>query len=82
MATEVEIEYARQLRGRAPGFDRIRFMSSGTEAVMAALKAARAFTGRQKIAKIEGTYHGAFFSLVAARGESAQRSAWSVSCYC
>ncbi len=60
MATEIEIEYARQLRARAPGFERIRFMNSGTEAVMAGLKASRAYTGRHKIAKIEGTYHGGY----------------------
>jgi glutamate-1-semialdehyde 2,1-aminomutase len=60
MATRVEIDFARQLRARAPGFEKMRFMNSGTEAVMAALKAARAYTGRPKIAKIEGTYHGAY----------------------
>jgi len=60
LATEVEIEFARHLCGRVKGFDRIRFMNSGTEAVMAALKAARAFTGRSRMAKVEGTYHGAY----------------------
>ena len=60
MATEAEIIFARHLCGRSPSFDKIRFVNSGTEAVMAALKAARAFTDRPKIAKIEGTYHGAY----------------------
>lgn len=60
MATEAEIEYARHLCGRSPSFDKVRFMNSGTEAIMAALKAARAFTGRPKIAKVEGAYHGAY----------------------
>lgn len=60
MATEVEIDYARHLCGRSPSFDKIRFMNSGTEAVMTALKAARAFTGRPGFAKIEGTYHGSY----------------------
>ncbi len=60
MATEVEIEHARHLCGRSPGFEKIRFVNSGTEAVMAALKAARAFTGRSRVAKVEGTYHGAY----------------------
>lgn len=60
MATELEIRHARHLCGRAPGFDRIRFMNSGTEAIMAALKAARAHTGRPRIAKVEGTYHGSY----------------------
>lgn len=60
MATEVEIEFAQHLCGRSDGFDKIRFVNSGTEAVMTALKAARAFTGRSRIAKAEGTYHGAY----------------------
>ena len=60
MATEVEVEYARHLCGRSPGFEKVRFVNSGTEAVMAAVKVARAFTGRARIAKVEGTYHGAY----------------------
>ena len=60
MATEVEIDFAQHLCGRSPSFDKIRFVNSGTEAVMAALKAARAFTGRPRIAKVEGTYHGGY----------------------
>jgi glutamate-1-semialdehyde 2,1-aminomutase len=60
MATEVEVEYARHLCGRSPSFGRIRFVNSGTEAVMAGMKAARAFTGRPRIAKAEGAYHGSY----------------------
>lgn len=60
LATEVEIDYAQELCGRAPSFGKVRFMNSGTEAVMAGLKAARAFTGRAKVAKVEGSYHGAY----------------------
>jgi glutamate-1-semialdehyde 2,1-aminomutase len=60
MATEQEIEYAAFLVGRVPAFDKIRFVNSGTEAVMSCLKAARAFTGRSKIAKVEGAYHGLY----------------------
>ena len=60
MATEAEISFAEHLCSRSPTFDKIRFMNSGTEAVMAGLKAARAFTGRSKIAKVEGAYHGAY----------------------
>ena len=44
----------------ASGFERIRFVNSGTEAVLCCLKAARAFTGRPKIAKVEGAYHGIY----------------------
>jgi glutamate-1-semialdehyde 2,1-aminomutase len=60
MPTESEILLAELLVGRVPGIERIRFANSGTEAVMMALKAARAFTGRPKIAKIEGAYHGSY----------------------
>lgn len=60
MATEIELRYAEYLCSRSPGFDQLRFVNSGTEAVMGALKAARAFTGRSKIAKVEGTYHGLY----------------------
>jgi len=60
LATEIEIEYARLLCGRSTGFDKIRFMNSGTEAIMTAVKATRAFTGRTRIAKAEGTYHGSY----------------------
>ena len=60
MATEAEIVYAEHLCGRAPSFEKIRFVNSGTEAVMSALKASRAYTGRAKIAKAEGAYHGLY----------------------
>ena len=59
-ATEVEIDYAQLLCDRVPSFDKIRFVNSGTEAVMAMLKASRAYTGKAKIAKVEGAYHGAY----------------------
>jgi glutamate-1-semialdehyde 2,1-aminomutase len=60
MATEIEIRYAEHLLGRNPSFEKLRFVNSGTEAVMAGLKASRAFTGRHKIAKAEGAYHGKY----------------------
>ncbi len=60
MATEAEVEYATLLCERVPSFDKIRFVNSGTEAVMAMLKASRAYTGKAKIAKVEGAYHGAY----------------------
>jgi glutamate-1-semialdehyde 2,1-aminomutase len=60
MATEAEIRLAELLCERVPSFDRIRFGNSGTEAVMGAIKAARAFTGRPMIAKVEGAYHGTY----------------------
>ena len=60
LATEVEVDYAEYLVSRNPAFDKIRFVNSGTEAVMAAIKCARAFTGRPKLAKVEGAYHGVY----------------------
>lgn len=60
MGTEAEIELAELLVERIPSIERIRFCNSGTEAVMGAIKAARAFTGRPLIAKIEGAYHGTY----------------------
>jgi len=60
MATEAEVRYAEHMCSRSPNFDKIRFVNSGTEAVMAGMKAARAYTGRPKIAKVEGSYHGAY----------------------
>ncbi len=60
LATEVEIRFAEHLVGRNDGFDKVRFVNSGTEAIMGSLKAARAYTGRYKIAKVEGAYHGLY----------------------
>jgi glutamate-1-semialdehyde 2,1-aminomutase len=60
LPTASEIELAELLASRLPGVDQVRFTNSGTEAVMMALKAARAFTGRPKIAKCEGAYHGSY----------------------
>ena len=60
IGTEAEVLYAEHLCARVPGFDKIRFVNSGSEAIMAAIKASRAFTGRPKIAKVEGAYHGGY----------------------
>ncbi|MEQ9617132.1 MAG: aspartate aminotransferase family protein [Phycisphaerales bacterium] len=60
LATEVEVEFAEHLCSRTPGFDKLRFVNSGTEALMVAIKASRAHTGRPMIAKAEGAYHGAY----------------------
>lgn len=59
-ATEVEVAFAEHMVARSPGFERIRFVNSGSEAVLCCIKAARAFTGRPKIAKVEGAYHGVY----------------------
>lgn len=60
IATEVEIQYAEHLCSRNAAFERLRFVNSGTEAIMGAIKASRAFTGRPMIAKAEGAYHGQY----------------------
>ena len=57
-ANPVEVELAELLCRRVPSLDSVRFCSSGTEATMFAIRLARAFTGRPKIARIEGGYHG------------------------
>ena len=56
--TPLEVELAELLSERVPSLERLRFCSSGTEAILGAVRAARAFTGRPMIAKFEGAYHG------------------------
>jgi glutamate-1-semialdehyde 2,1-aminomutase len=56
--SELEVELAQMIQGRIPSMEHLRFTSSGSEAVMFALRLARAFTGRRKIAKFEGGFHG------------------------
>ena len=60
LATESEVRYAEHLCSRNKGFEQVRFVNSGTEAVMCCIKAARAHTGKPKIAKVEGSYHGSY----------------------
>ena len=57
-ATEIEIEVAERLTEMIPGAERIRFANTGTEACMAALRLVRGLTGRPKVLKFEGHYHG------------------------
>jgi glutamate-1-semialdehyde 2,1-aminomutase len=54
----LEVQLARRVREFFPAVEMLRFVSSGTEATMSALRLARAFTGRAKILKFEGCYHG------------------------
>src|SRR5438094_4894240 len=56
--SEHEVKLAGVLTTRIPSLETVRFTNSGTEATMNAVRAARAFTGRAKIAKFEGAYHG------------------------
>lgn len=57
---EAEVELAELIVERLPGVEQVRFANSGTEAVMVALKGARGLTGRSRIAKTEGGYHGQY----------------------
>ena len=69
--TELETELAECITGIFPGMDKIRFVSSGTEATMSAIRLARGFTGRDKIIKFEGCYHGHSDSLLIKAGSGA-----------
>jgi glutamate-1-semialdehyde 2,1-aminomutase len=60
LPTVAETELAEEIISRSPELEQVRFTGSGTEAVMFAVKAARAVTGRPAIAKFEGAYHGAY----------------------
>jgi glutamate-1-semialdehyde 2,1-aminomutase len=63
-----EVELAERVVRVVPSIERVRFVSSGTEATMSALRLARGFTGRNKIVKFEGCYHGHADALLAAAG--------------
>ncbi len=69
--TEIEIEMADLLCERVPSMDMVRMVSSGTEATMSAIRLARGFTGRDKIVKFEGCYHGHSDSLLVKAGSGA-----------
>jgi glutamate-1-semialdehyde 2,1-aminomutase len=58
MTSELEIEVAEKMVAMCPGIEMVRLACSGTEATMHALRVARAYTGREKIIKFEGMYHG------------------------
>ncbi|NDY84237.1 glutamate-1-semialdehyde 2,1-aminomutase [Orrella sp. NBD-18] len=66
--TEAEIEIAEMLIERMPSIEQIRLVSSGTEATMTAIRLARGATGRNKIIKFEGCYHGHADSLLVKAG--------------
>jgi glutamate-1-semialdehyde 2,1-aminomutase len=69
--TEAEIELAELLVKLVPSMDLVRLVSSGTEATMSAIRLARGFTGRDKIVKFEGCYHGHADSLLVKAGSGA-----------
>lgn len=69
--TEIETQLAREVIRAYPSIDLVRFVSSGTEAAMSALRLARAFTGRDKIIKFSGGYHGHADALLVKAGSGA-----------
>ena len=66
--TELEITMAEKVREIVPSMEKLRMVSSGTEATMSAIRLARGFTGRDKILKFEGCYHGHADSLLVKAG--------------
>lgn len=69
--TALEVEMAELLCERVPGMDQVRMVNSGTEATMSAIRLARGATGRNKILKFEGCYHGHGDSLLVKAGSGA-----------
>jgi len=69
--TELETRLAQLIQAAVPSLERMRFVSSGTEACMSALRVARGFTGRSAIVKFEGGYHGHADSLLVKAGSGA-----------
>lgn len=66
--TKHEVKFAKMLKEAIPGMDKVRFVNSGTEAVMTTIRVARAYTGRTKIMKFAGCYHGHFDLVLVAAG--------------
>lgn len=73
-ATEIEVEMAEFICERIPHVDMIRMVNSGTEAVMSAVRAARGFTGRNKIIKFAGCYHGHSDAMLVSAGSGVMTS--------
>jgi glutamate-1-semialdehyde 2,1-aminomutase len=70
--TPKEIELAQKVKAAYPSVDKIRFVSSGTEATMSAIRVARGFTGKDKIIKFDGCYHGHADTLLVKAGSGAE----------
>lgn len=69
--TELEIEFAKKVVEHVPCAEMARFVNTGTEATMAAVRLARGYTGRKKILKFEGAFHGAHDSVLVKAGSGA-----------
>jgi glutamate-1-semialdehyde 2,1-aminomutase len=70
-ATELEVRLAQKISKAIPSMEMMRMVSSGTEAVMSALRVARGYTGRDKVIKFEGCYHGHADSFLVKAGSGA-----------
>ena len=70
--TARESELAEKVRALVPSMQRLRFVSSGTEATQSALRLARGFTGRERIVKFEGCFHGATDALLVSAGSGVE----------
>ncbi|MBI3493036.1 MAG: aminotransferase class III-fold pyridoxal phosphate-dependent enzyme, partial [Acidobacteria bacterium] len=67
----LEVALGQRVRTLMPSIERVRFVSSGTEATMSAVRVARAFTGRDRILKFEGCYHGHADAFLVGAGSGA-----------
>ncbi len=68
LPTKIEVEMAKKMVESYPGIDMVRMVNSGTEATMSAIRVARGFTGKNKVIKFEGCYHGHNDSLLVKSG--------------
>ncbi|MEM0332230.1 MAG: glutamate-1-semialdehyde 2,1-aminomutase [Archaeoglobaceae archaeon] len=68
---EMEVRYAKLIKKLFPSIEMLRFVNTGSEATMSALRVARGFTGRDKIIKVEGSFHGAHDAVLVKAGSGA-----------
>lgn len=68
---ELEVKYAKLIRKFYPSIEMLRFVNTGSEATMSALRLARGFTGKDKIVKIEGSFHGSHDAVLVKAGSGA-----------
>lgn len=73
---EPQLALGREIARRVPSVERIRFTTSGTEANLYAIRAARAFTGKSKLLKMEGSYHGGYDSVAVSVDPGANAPDW------
>jgi glutamate-1-semialdehyde 2,1-aminomutase len=69
--TELELNFAKKVTGAVPSAEMVRFVNTGTEATMGAIRLARGYTGKNKIIKVEGAFHGAHDYVLVKAGSGA-----------